>query len=427
MEQSLTQLLWLGSALAIGLLVGVERGWRNRTLADGRRVAGLRTFGLIGLLGGVSGLLAERFGGPLLGLLFAAVTALGVVTYVVDQRRSADISATGLVAMLVTFLLGAMAGIGWVEVATACGVVTTLLLRSKRFLHRLLEQLSQQELNAALQLLLISLVLLPVLPDRGYGPWQALNPYEIWWMVVLIAAISFVGYFLIRMVGAERGVLLTGVAGGLLSSTALTLQLSRLARAQPALRRHAAAGILIACAVMFPRVLLVAGLINAALLPPLSVPLLLMATLLLIAAGLILRGGDGTEVVAGAPPKNPLELRPALLFGGLLGLVALLGRAAVAWLGESGVLLLAVASGVADVDAINLTLARMAGEAIQLPTALLGIVLACAANTLLKGGLALTVGGVGLLRWVLVPLLLAAAGGLVSLAVVQDLRSAFNL
>jgi len=415
MAQSLEQLLWLGSALAIGLLVGVERGWRNRALADGRRVAGLRTFGLIGLLGGVSGLLAEHFGGVLLGLLFMAVAAMGVASYLVNQWRSEDVSATGLVALLLTFLLGALAGLGWIEVAAACGVITTLLLRSKRFLHRLLAQLSQGELNAALQLLLISLVLLPVLPDRGYGPWQALNPYEIWWMVVLIAAISFVGYFLIRMVGAERGVLLTGVAGGLLSSTALTLQLARLARANPGLRRHAAAGILIACAVMFPRVLLVASLINGALLNPLLGPLLAMSLLLLAAAALILRRSHSGDVVASPPPKNPLELVPALLFGLLLGMVALLGRAAVAWLGESGVLLLAVASGVADVDAINLTLARMAGKDILLHTAVLGIILASIANTVLKGGLALFVGGVAMLRWVLLPLLLAGGAGLLGI------------
>ncbi|WP_210397900.1 MgtC/SapB family protein [Motiliproteus sediminis] len=411
MEQSLVQLLWLGSALAIGLLVGVERGWRNRTLADGRRVAGLRTFGLTGLLGGISGLLANQLGGVLLGLLFLGVAALATATYLSHQRNSSDVSATSLVAMLVTFLLGALAGMGQVEVAAACGVVTTLLLRSKRYLHRLLEQLSQRELNAALQLLVISLVLLPVLPNQGYGPWQALNPYEIWWMVVLIAAISFVGYFLIRIVGAQRGILLTGVAGGLLSSTALTLQLARLSKQQPDLTRHAAVGILIACAVMFPRVLLVAGLINLQLVQPLLWPLVAMLLVLLGWAALIMLRGDPASVVDDMPQKNPLELGSALLFGLLLGVVALLGRAAVEWMGESGVLLLAVASGIADVDAINLTLARMAGEDIVMATAVLGITLASVSNTLLKGVLALSTGDGGLARWVLLPLATAAAVG----------------
>ncbi|WP_232784163.1 MgtC/SapB family protein [Moritella sp. Urea-trap-13] len=415
MESSLSQLLLLGSALAIGLLVGLERGWSNRKLADGKRVAGLRTFGLTGLLGGVSGLLATHLGGFILGIIFAAVAALVIATYLINHRHSLDIGATSHVAMLVTFLLGALAALDQVVVAAACGVVTTLLLRSKLFLHRLLLKLSQHELNAGLNLLIISLVLLPALPNKGYGPWQALNPYEIWWMVVLISAISFAGYFMIRMLGAQRGILMTGLAGGMISSTALTLQLSRLSRDQPSLQLLCSVGILVACGVMFPRILLVAGLINPALVADLFLPLALMLGVIFGCTALIFHNDTRPVVTDEVRPKNPLELKPALLFGLMLAAVALLVRVMVEWLGESGVLLLAVASGIADVDAINLTLSRMAGGDIPPNTAVLGIVLASVSNTLFKACLAVFSGGKGMVRWVMLPLLLVAATGLLTI------------
>ena len=407
MENSLPQLLLLGSALAIGLLIGVERGWSTRDLADGRRMAGLRTFGLTGLLGGLSGLLGDL----ILAVGFASVAALVITAYFSNRRNRSNISATTHVAMLTTFLLGALAGLDQITIAAACAVVTTLLLRSKHFLHQLLQNLSQHELNAGLQLLIISVVLLPVLPNTGYGPWQALNPYEIWWMVVLIAAISFVGYFLIRVMGSRRGILITGLAGGLLSSTALTLQLSRLAHAQPALQRLCAVGTLMACGGMFPRIILIAGLINPALTSQLYLPMGAMAGVTFCCAALIFRREGKSKEIAPAPPKNPLELTPALLFGLLLATVALLGRAMMEWMGESGVLLLAIVSGIADVDAINLTLSRMADTEILLNTAATGIILASISNTLLKGVLAVFAGGLGMIRWVMLPLLLAGSTG----------------
>ncbi len=412
MEHSLQHLLLLGSALAIGLLIGVERGWSSRDLADGKRMAGLRTFGLTGLLGGLSGLLTQLLGELILATGLAAIAALVITAYLSNRRYSANISATTHVAMLTTFLLGALAGLDQVIIAAACAVITTLLLRCKRFLHRLLLQLSQPELNAGLQLLIISLVLLPVLPNKGYGPWQALNPYEIWWMVVLIAAISFIGYFLIRIMGAQRGILMTGLAGGLLSSTALTLQLSRLAYAHPALQRPCSVGILTACGVMFIRVTLIAGLINPALIIKLYIPMITMSAVVFSCATLIFLQEKSTTSANPAPSRNPLELAPALVFGLLLAAVALLSQAMREWMGDAGILLLAAASGIADVDAINLTLSRMAKSDIQLETATQGIILASASNTLLKGGLAVFSGGVIMIRWITLPLLLAAISGL---------------
>ena len=211
--------------------------------------------------------------------------------------------------------------------------------------------------------------------------------------------------------GTQRGILMTGLAGGLLSSTALTLQLSRLAHSQPALQRLCAVGILTACGVMFPRVILIAGLIHPALIAELYIPMMAMSVVVFSCAALIFRRERKITNVAPAPSKNPLELVPALLFGLLLGAVALLSRAMEDSQGESGILLLAAISGMADVDAINLTLSRMADSEILLHTAVLGIILASVANTLLKGGLAVFTGGKGMILWVLLPLLLSATTG----------------
>ena len=172
-------LLLLGTALAIGLLIGMERGWQAREAGEGRRVAGLRTYGLFGLLGGGAGLLARALGPTILGFIFVGFALAVTATYLLQRRGSGDIGITSLVAALLTFVLGAAATLGFATEAGAAAVVTALLLGFKEVLHGWLRRLERRELHAALQLLLLSVVVLPLLPDRGYGPWQALNPYEI--------------------------------------------------------------------------------------------------------------------------------------------------------------------------------------------------------------------------------------------------------
>ncbi|MGD2075627.1 MAG: MgtC/SapB family protein, partial [Gammaproteobacteria bacterium] len=311
----------MGVALALGLLIGVERGWKTRGVAEGQRVAGVRTYGLIGLLGGASALLAQHLGVLLMGLMFVGLAAALTAVYVVTQRYDdTDVGITSLIASLLTFVFGALAAYGEVAVAGASAVVTTLLLGYKPVLHRWVGALQASELRAGLKLLLISVVMLPVLPNRGYGPWEALNPYEIWWMVVLIAAISFVGYFAIKIGGARKGAVFTGLFGGLASSTALTLHFSRVASREAAMVPMLATGILLACGTMFPRMLLVAGLLNADLLRPLLVPAAVMAVLVYAPALLYWRSLARKKTDAAAPLSNPLEIKTALSFGALLAL-----------------------------------------------------------------------------------------------------------
>jgi len=412
MDSELQSAYRLLVALAIGLLIGLERGWKGREAEEGEREIGLRTLGLVGVVGGIAGLLAGRFDGLVIGLLFIGIAILLGAVYVVKVHARGDVGLTTEIAVLATYLLAALAGLGQLAIASAGAVVMGLLLTYKRQLHGWLRAMNRPELLAAFKLLVLSVVLLPLLPNQGYGPWQALNPYVIWWMVVLIATISFVGYFAIRIAGARAGTIFTALFGGLASSTATTLSLARLARRQNADAALLAGSILLACGTMFPRMLLVATVFHAPLFPLLMWPATVMALLTYGPALWLLRKPTNTPDAEDMLQRNPVELTSALTFGALLALVMLLGKALTDWFGDAGTYILAAASGIADVDAITLSLARMGGEDLAAITATLGIVIAASVNSLVKAGMAGMIGGRKLGIEVGLPMGVAVGAGL---------------
>ncbi|MFP5340895.1 MAG: MgtC/SapB family protein, partial [Gammaproteobacteria bacterium] len=261
---TLDTLLSLATALGVGLLIGTERSWSSRDNRD-EELAGIRTFGLSGLFGGLAALMAGEYGVAAWIALFLALALLVVAGYVVESRYSADHGMTTEVALLLTFLLGSLALAESRLLAASVAIVVALLLNLKARLHSALNRLSEAELGGALKLLFISVVLLPALPDQGFGPWQAFNPYTTWWMVVLIAGIGFAAYVAIRLFGTRHGLLVTALLGGIVSSTAMTITLARLDAKK--LRPALAAGLLATSALMFPRVLLEVGVVNRGLLP----------------------------------------------------------------------------------------------------------------------------------------------------------------
>ncbi len=415
MTESQETFYLLGVALSLGLLIGIERGWNEREAGEGERIAGVRTYGLIGLFGGGSALLAETIGQWAFAASFLVLTALMLASYTVHHRRSGDAGITSLVAALLTFVFGAMAVVGEEVAAAAFAVVTTILLGVKPALHRWVGTLEEKELRAGLKLLLISVVLLPVLPNQGYGPWDALNPYEIWWMVVLIASISFVGYFAMKLAGTGKGAVFTGLFAGLASSTALTLHFSRVARSSPNMAPVLAAGVLLACGTMFPRMVFVASVLNRELMQPLLIPAAVMAVVVYGAAlFFILRMRQGSQPAGETPMSNPLELKSAISFGALLAAVMLFGEALKKWFGDAGILALSAVSGVADVDAITLSLARMSQEDLAVQLTVLGIVVAAAMNSVIKGGMTLVIGGKALGLRAGLPLFGGAGAGLLA-------------
>lgn len=379
--QVLIQIL---ASLAVGLLIGIERGWSERKEDEGDRVAGLRTFSLIGLLGGVWAQLSEIVEIWVLVVAFAAVVALIITSHIIGTRETEDIGVTTEFAMMLTFSLGAWAAFGYYIYAFSATAIVVTLLGIKPILHKWVSNLKTEEIYSGIKLLLISLVLLPLLPDKGYGPWQSLNPYWIWWMVVLISGISFIGYFAIKYVGDKIGTLLTAITGGLASSTAVTLSMAQMAK-QHKNKTLFMGGVVIASSIMFIRVLIEVAIVNRLLLDRLWLPISVMF-ICLIAGGswLWFRNKDsdtGTEIEL----KNPFNFPTALQFGLLLGLILLLSSAAKEWFGDQGIYMLSVVSGLIDVDAITLSLSRMADNDLNEDVAITGIVLASAMNTIVKG------------------------------------------
>jgi uncharacterized membrane protein (DUF4010 family) len=405
-------LYFLLVALAIGLLIGVERGWQERESEEGQRIAGVRTYGLIGLLGGVFGLLAKLFSPLVLALGFIAVALVVGAIFLAKQREDGDWGITSLVAALLVFVLGSIAASGELLVAASTAVIAVMLLSYKPQLHHLISRLQVDELRAGIKLLLISVVMLPVLPDRGYGPWQALNPYQIWLMVVVIATISFIGYFAVKIGGARRGILFTGLFGGLASSTAVTLHLSRLGRHSHEVIPVAASGILIACGTMYLRMLIVVAVLAPALLAPLWMPVSVMAAVTYLPLLWYRRHALNASLGTASNLQNPLELKVALTFGAVLTAVMLLSVALRQAYGDAGLMTLAAVSGIADVDAMLLSLVGMTGDSLAPRLFVMGCVIAAGVNSLVKGLMSWMIGGRALGLRAAGPLMLAGPLGI---------------
>ena len=384
----------LAIALALGLVIGVERGWQSRQTREGLRTAGVRTFACVGLLGGVASLLAEELGAGVLGVALLALATLVTVAYALTARESGDFGTTTEIALLLTFALGALAVRGYESEAVAAAVVVAAVLGFKRELHRSLERLDRREIAATLQLLVIAAVVLPLLPDRELGPWQALNPRGIGVLVLLIAAISYVGWFLTRWLGARAGLLVTSVLGGLSSSTAVTAAYARMARSGDGDPTLLGAGIALAAGTMAVRLLVVVGAVELSLVPRIALPVAFLA-LVPVAAALLVARRHGSSKRGGAEVRlrNPLDLESALAWGATLSVIFVLVRGAQTWLGSAGVYAVSALSGVADVDAVSLSLARSAGAGVTLDVAANGILLAAFVNTAVKGVLAGAIGG----------------------------------
>ncbi len=379
-------------------IVGLERHWKTREQHAGQRLAGLRTFTLAGLLGGALGALptgaaaAVAAGALVLG-------ALVVGGYVTTAHESRDFGMTTELALLTTFVLGALATLGAPFSATAAAVAMALLLGLKTEFHRVIEQLDRHELLATLQLLALAAVLVPLLPDRDLGPWNSLNPRTIGMLVLLIAGLSYVGYFAVRLLGDKLGLLLTAVLGGLTSSTAVTVAYARRARSAPADVPLLGAGIALASATMVPRLALEIAAVHRPLLATLWPTLAALALVPLAGVAIgALRGGH-----RGKPAKlhltNPLQLAAALGFGALLAVLFVAAEGLKRAFGVAGTYAIAATAGLLDVDAISLALAHDAARgALGADVATRGIAVAVLVNTGVKAMIAAVLGGLPVVR-----------------------------
>jgi uncharacterized membrane protein (DUF4010 family) len=388
-------------ALLIGALVGIDRE-RKKAAEPGHSFGGLRTHILLALVGAASAWLAlERGLAWVFGVTLAVVGAAVVAGYLRASRANEEAyGLTSEIAAIAVFLLGAMAVAGEAALAVALGVATSAVLAFKQPLHGAVHRLDTADLLAGLKLLIASFIVLPLLPDVPIDPWQAINPYRLWLLVILISALSLAGYVAVRWLGSTHGSAITGLAGGLVSSTATTLSFARSSRQLSATDAHAlAAGILLAWLVMFVRVLVLVALVNRPLLGALWLPMAAMAGITAGFAGWHYRAGlahaRGATQQQPLAVSNPFSLTAAVKFGALFAGVLLVVKLAQQAAPASGIYVVAALAGAVDVDAITLSVAGAAGGEAQAAAA---IVIAVVANSVVKCGLVLVLGS-GRVRW----------------------------
>ena len=399
-------------ALMIGILIGLDR--ERAEVRKARQIfAGVRTFPLVALAGAIPVLLVERVGPLLLAVSLLSIAAITVVSYV-RSSAGGDIGATTEVAAVATFLLGALAGAGELVVAGACGVAVAVLLVAKPKLEGFSRALTPEELTAALELAVITVIVLPLLPNRGYGPWHVLNPREIWLVVVLVTALSFVGFVAMRLLGERRGMQVTGAVGGLVSSTAVTMAMAERSRAEESLARPAAAAALVASSIMPIRIAVLAGAVNAGILPRLLPMVAAMTLAGLVAAWVLSRRRPDETAPSGAKIRNPFSVVAALSFAAIYGVVLMVVRGAGEWFGAGGTYAAAGLSAVADVDAVTIAFSRLGpGPTLwQMPAA--AVAVAAVVNTIVKLGIGVTMGGGRFRRYVALSLGAEAAAGAVA-------------
>ncbi len=402
----------LAVGVGIGLLFGVERGWSGRFMRDGTRVAGLRTFGILAIVGAAAGWLT-RFNQAPLGIAIAAGAALLIVAgYVIKGRHESDVSATTEVAAIAALLLAAMATLGWSLVAAALAITAVTLLAARETLHEGVAALNEQEIFAALRFLVLAAIILPLLPNRDLGPYGALNPFDIGFIVVLLSGLSFAGYWAVRWRGERQGLLLTAAFGGLVSSTAVTMSLSRLSKSQTLNAEATAAAIAVASQVMLVRVLLLSAAVAWPAFDYLLLPVgAALLTGLAITAFYWTRGEKNVESRDGTL-SNPFELRPAFAFAAVLAVVTLATRWAAAHHGASGLIAVSAITGLVDADSVIIANGRFAATGGAPLMAAAGILAAIAVNSVSKSLIALATARPDVARLVVVQMGAALGAGI---------------
>ncbi|MEO8202156.1 MAG: DUF4010 domain-containing protein [Gemmatimonadota bacterium] len=381
-------------------MVGIERQWSGHASGPQARFAGVRTFFMLGLIGGLAGLFYQEDWVAAGTILMAGAIALVLAAYVMAMRRPhAEADATTEVAGLLVLALAVLAVQGALVIAGAITALVVLALREKVKLHRTVERIGDEEFRAAAQFAVLALVILPLLPEGPYGPLGGIRPRSLWAVVLLFSALSFAGYIARRMAGTRLGYPITGLLGGLLSSTAVTLQFSRESRRDPGLAGPMALGVLAACSILLPRVAIIAAILNPAvaraLLPYLAAPAVVGAAI--IAVIFLHRKPDGAEEPENKD-QNPLRLWTAIQLAVALQAVLMAITFVRDTWGSPGILISAAGLGLTDVDALTLSMSKMGEDPSLVGLGARAIAVGILANTVLKLGLALTLGG-NAFRW----------------------------
>jgi len=423
MEPTQTQLLYrFAVALVIGLFMGLQREYAyRRTENDGELLAGARTFSILALLGAVSALGADEVDNALLPV--GAVIAVGTLLAIGHfwRARREEIGLTTEMAALVALFTGMVCFWGHLRLAAALGVGTAVLLSLKGHTLRLANRIDREDVYATLKFAVITVIVLPLLPQQGYGPapFDVVTPYNVWLMVVLISGISFLGYVLIQVVGPTRGVGLTGLLGGLASSTAVTLSVAEQSRDAKGLDRAFALAVISAWSIMFVRVIVEVAVVHPPLLWTVGAPVVAVFAVALAYCGYLYFGQPSEAYEGEQTFRNPFRLGPAITFGALYAVILVVTSAADTYFGDAGIYVSSVVAGLADVDAITLSMAQLQGRSeISARAATRAILIAGAANTVLKGGIVAVTGSRSLRRAMLPGLLMIVGASLAAVLLV---------
>lgn len=403
-------LVRLALALAIGLLVGLERGWRERNEPDGSRTAGIRTYGVIGLLGGTFALLSNALAAPAVLIAGFIIFAVAMTVYRLREAIAEDdFSITAVIAGMAVFALGALAVLGDTVLAAAGGASLAGLLASREVLHGLLKRMSWIELRSALVLVAMTVIVLPILPDRTIDPWDSVNPREIWLFTVIVAGLSYFGYVATKLLGTSRGPLVSALFGAIVSSTAVTVALARQSRDAPATMAGAAA---LAAAISISRVCLIVAVSAPQIALGVAIPAL-SAALVFVAAGLMLVRRQVTDPATATPLRNPFDLLPLAAFALSFAVIAAVSAYLRELAGPGGMMATSAVSALFDVDVAVLTAVRQAASSPTGP--IVGAVLiALLANGAGRAFLAVLAGTMRFSAFYLAVTLLAATTGAVT-------------
>jgi uncharacterized membrane protein (DUF4010 family) len=404
-----------GVALFIGILVGLQREYAFGG-PEKEIFAGVRTFGLMGLIGCGAALVSDILGSP--WPFVAAMLVVGAflaVTYYIDAMRG-DVGLTTEVAAVLTVLAGALAYWHYTLLAVAIAVIMAVLLSIKVEAREFVQRLSREDIFATLKLAVISAIILPLLPNQNFGPqpFDIFNPFKIWLLVVFISGINFIGYVLVKLIGTDKGIGLTGLVGGLASSTAVTLSFTQRSKVEPILSKAFALAITAAWTVMFVRVIVEVLAVNAALMRVLWLPLLAAMGVGLATCLVFYLRQPSSDEEREVEFSNPFQLAPAILFGLVFIVVLGISRASEVFIGDAGLYITSFVSGLATVDAITLSLAQLSRDPTVLEPSLASraIVIAAVANTFAKGMIVIVAGSTVLRRTILPGFILIMATAL---------------
>ncbi len=424
-------------AIFLGALIGLQREFSQQK-EHIQRFAGFRTFILITLFGGMMGYLSEGITSIFVIVGFIGVVLIIAVSYVLGYMKSKDMSATTEISGILVYILGVMCTTGYIQLAVILGIIITAILTFKERFHQIAQKMEKKELFAVIKFAIVSLVVLPILPNKNYSPLDipglgdlligiglkgnflsqltVFNPAHIWLMVVFVSGLSFLGYFLVKIIGSKKGYGVLGFVGGLVSSTAVTLSMAGESKNNKGNYFPFVLAVILATAVTFIRIIFEVAVVNNSLLSTLFVPMIFMALAGFIVAYFFYRRRDKKKKAKKIEFKQPFALKPAIKFGLFFAFILLISKIAQLLFGSIGIYATSILSGLADVDAITLSMASLSKNGvISNFVATTAIILAAASNTLVKAGLAYFLGGKKFGRMIVWSFLFILAVGLLVL------------